>query len=388
MRGMTVSGTRTRSHRVRGGWLKRTAVGTAVVALLPFGVSVAMSGSAAAEYDSSGVDFYVDSSMGSIKNRVFRAADGNTDRVVYLLDGERAEAELNGWERYTKIPAALAKFNINVVMPVGGQSSFYQDWNEPSSFSGFNPDGSALPGSDSGSAVSGWTETTGKTYTYQWETYLTQTLRDALRDRLGFSTSRNGIFGLSSGGSASLYMAAYHPDQFVYAGSMSGYLYMSAPGMREALRLAMLAAGGYNIDSMAPAGSEKWARMDPYGFAPQLIANNTRLYISAGSGVPAQQDLSSSDAVIQGMPLEGIALANTKAFQARMQALGYDNLTYDFPSIGVHNWGQWEQVANRLLPDLAQHIGKPLPAGAQPAPPAEGQQPPGEGQPPAGAPQN
>ncbi|NNH73091.1 esterase family protein [Nocardia uniformis] len=356
-------------------------MGAVVAVLLPFGASVAMAGPAAAEYDPAGFDFFVDSSMGSIKNRIFRAADGNTDRVVYLLDGERAENDMNGWEEYTEIPAALTKFNINVVTPVGGQSSFYADWMEPSSFNGVNPDGSGLPGSDSGSAVSGWTETSGKSYTYKWETFLTQNLPNALRDRLGFSSTRNGVFGLSSGGSAALVMAAYHPEQFVYAGSLSGYLYQSAPGMREALRMAMLAAGGYNIDSMAPAGSEQWKRLDPYGFASTLAANGTRLYISAGSGQPAQQDLSSSDAIIQGMPLEGIALANTRAFQSKMESLGYENVTYDFPSIGVHNWGQWEQVANRLIPDLAKHIGKPLPEGARPAPPegppgGEGQAPP------------
>ncbi|WUD55397.1 esterase family protein [Nocardia sp. NBC_00511] len=362
-----------------------------MVALLPFGVSVVAAGPVAADTNPSAFDFYVDSSMGSVKSRIVRAADGNTDRVVYLLDGERAQNDYNGWEIHSAIPAALAKFNINVVMPVGGESSFYADWDAPSSFAGVNPDASLFPSRDSGSAVAGWDETSGKTYTYQWESFLTRDLRDALRDRLGFSDSRNGIFGLSSGGSAALLMAAYHPDQFDYAGSLSGYLYMSAPGMREALRAALLAAGGYNIDSMAAAGSAKWARMDPYGFAPQLIANNTRLYIAAGSAIPAQQDLSSADAVIQGMPLEGIALANTKAFQSRLQTLGYDNVTYDFPSIGVHNWGNWEQVANRMLPDLAQHIGKPLPAGQQPPgqPPADGQGPPPGDQPAGGqAPQN
>ncbi|MFE2995424.1 alpha/beta hydrolase [Nocardia sp. NPDC059246] len=367
---------------MRGGWAKRGLAGAAVAVLLPFGALTA--GPAAADTNPDAFDFYVDSSMGSIKSRIVRAADGNTDRVVYLLDGERAQNDYNGWEIHTSIPAALAKFNINVVMPVGGESSFYQDWDAPSSFGGANPDASLFPSRDSGSAVAGWDETSGKSYTYQWETFLSQNLRNALRDRLGFSDSRNGIFGLSSGGSAALLMAAYHPGQFNYAGSLSGYLYMSAPGMRDALRLALLAAGGYNIDSMAAAGSAKWQRMDPYGFVQQLIDNNTRLYIAAGSAVPAQQDLSSADAVIQGMPLEGIALANTKAFQSRLQSLGYDNVSYDFPSIGVHNWGNWEQVANRMLPDIAQHIGKPLPPGAQPAqPPADA---PGGGQPPNGAP--
>ncbi|WP_330178839.1 esterase family protein [Nocardia sp. NBC_01503] len=383
MRGVAVRGAQERRHRSRGGWARRTVVGAVAVALVPFGASVVAAGPAGAEYDPSGFDFMVDSPMGAIKSRIFRAADGNTDRVVYLLDGERAQNDMNGWELHTGIPAALAKFNINVVTPVGGESSFYADWNEPSNFFGVNPDASLLPGRDSGSAIAGWDETAGKTNTYKWETFITQNLRNALRDRLGFSDSRNGVFGLSSGGSAAVVLAAYHPDQFVYAGSLSGYLHSSAPGMREALRLAMLAAGGYNIDAMAAAGSPEWERLDAVAFAPTLIANNTRLYIAAGSAVPAQQDLSSPDAIIQGMPLEGIALANTKAFQSRLQALGYDNVTYDFPSIGVHNWGQWEQVANRLMPDIAQHIGKPLPPGAQPP---GGQQPPGDGPPGGGQP--
>ncbi|WP_433591306.1 alpha/beta hydrolase [Nocardia sp. CA-145437] len=366
---------------MRGGWAKRGLVGAALATVVPW-AAVVTAGPVAAEPNPKAFDFFVDSGMGSIKTRIVRAADGNTDRVVYLLDGERAQNDYNGWELHTEIPAALAKFNINVVLPVGGESSFYQDWDAPSSFGGVNPDAGLFPSRDSGSAIAGWDESSGKSYTYQWETFLTHDLRDALRDRLGFSDSRNGIFGLSSGGSAALLMAAYHPDQFVYAGSMSGYLSLAAPGMREALRLALLAAGGYNIDSMAAAGSAKWQRMDPYGFAPKLIENNTRLYIAAGSGTPAQQDLSSADAIIQGMPLEGIALANTKAFQSRLQALGYDNVSYDFPSIGVHNWGNWEQVATRMLPDLAQHIGKPLPPGAQPGPPpGDG---PGGAQPPNG----
>ncbi|MFE3541620.1 alpha/beta hydrolase [Nocardia sp. NPDC059177] len=369
-------------RRHRSGLVRRTVVGAAVAALLPWGIVAAP---ASADADPSAIDFPVDSSMGTINTRIIRAADGNTDRVVYLLDGERAENDLNGWEKHTTIPAQMAKFNINVVMPVGGQSSFYADWEQPSSFNGVNPDGSLLPSADSGSAVGGWEDTQGKTNTYQWETFITKTLPDALKSKLGFSNSRNGVVGLSSGGSAALLMAAYHPEQFTYAGSLSGYLHMSMPGMREALAGAMIASGGYNIEAMAPAGSEKWKRMDPYGFAEKLIANNTRLYISAGSAKPADQDLSSIDAITQGMPLEAIALVNTRSFEQRMTELGYTNVTYDFPEIGIHNWGTWEQVAIRLMPDMARNIGKPLPAGAPPAgaPPGGG---PEGGQPPAGEP--
>ncbi len=362
--------------------LFRGVMAGAVVAVLPFGASVAP---AAADADPSAIDFRVETSMGEINTRIIRAADGNTDRVVYLLDGERAEDDLNGWEKHTTIPAQIAKFNINVVMPVGGQSSFYADWEQPSNFFGVNPDGSLLPSADSGSAIGGWEDTQGKTNTYQWETFITKTLPDAMKSRLGFSSTRNGVVGLSSGGSAAMLMAAYYPEQFTYAGSLSGYLHMSMPGMREALGGAMIASGGYNIEAMAPAGSEKWKRMDPYGFVEKLIANNTRLYVSAGSAKPADQDLSSVDAITQGMPLEAIALANTRSFEKRVTALGYENVSYDFPDIGIHNWGTWEQVAIRLMPDMARNIGKPLPAGATPpaggAPPAGG---PPAGGPPAG----
>ncbi|MGV9415084.1 alpha/beta hydrolase [Nocardia sp. NPDC003693] len=378
MGGVAVRGARSRRHRYRGGWVKRSVIGAAVAALLPFGASVAVVVPAAAEENPAAFDFLVDSSMGQVKTRIVRAADGNTDRVVYLLDGERALSTMNGWEIHTDIPAELAKFNINVVMPVGGQSSFYADWKEPSNILG-NTDAGGLLGSDSGSAVSGWDDQQGKSNTYKWETFLTKDLKTALRDRLGFSTTRNGVFGLSMGGSAALLLAAYYPEQFVYAGSLSGYLYMSAPGMREALRLAMLAAGGYNIDNMAAAGSPEWKRLDPYGFAAQLQANGTRLYIGSGSAQPASQDLSSFDAVTLGMPLEAIALANTKAFQTKLADIGYDNVSYDFPSLGLHNWGNWEQMAKRMIPDMASRIGKPLPAGQKP--PGEGQ-PPGEGPPP------
>ena len=105
--------------------------------VLPLGVSVAGPvGTAIGRVTTrtSGYDFWVDSDMGAIKSRIFRAADGNTNRVVYALDGMRARDDLNGWEIDTNVARALTAANINVVMPVGGQSSFYADWNAPSTF--------------------------------------------------------------------------------------------------------------------------------------------------------------------------------------------------------------------------------------------------------------
>ncbi|WP_194816743.1 alpha/beta hydrolase family protein [Nocardia sp. XZ_19_385] len=350
-----------RPLRVRraGSWLKKSVL-VSLAVVLPLGASVAAGAPAAqAAFNPAAFDFWVDSSMGPIKSRVIRAADGNTNRVAYVLDGMRARGDLSGWEIETNIPAALANANINVVMPVGGPSSFYADWNGPSTFMGIAT-GSGPSGSSSGSSMtgsSGWQETLGKANTYKWETFLTQNLKNALRDRLGFSPVRNGVFGLSMGGSAALTLAAYHPDQFNYAGSYSGYLNISAPGMREALRVAMISAGGYNIDAMAPPWGPAWLRMDPFVFAPQLRNNNTRLWVAAGSALPQAGDINNPMDVIQGMPLEALALVNTRAFQVRMATLGYQNVVYSFPSAGIHNWANWEAEANRMIPDMSAHIG-------------------------------
>ncbi|MET8773596.1 alpha/beta hydrolase family protein [Nocardia sp. NPDC050713] len=337
-----------------GSWMRKWAFGVAVAMLAPLGVSVAGTGAAAsAAFNPAAFDFWVDSGMGPIKSRVLRAADGNTHRVVYVLDGMRAPETLNGWEIETDVPALLASQNINVVMPVGGMSSFYADWNAPSELLGI-PAGS---GSSSGSgAMNVLAGGPGKSYRYQWETFLTQNLRSALRDRLGFNPNRNGVFGLSMGGSAALTLAAYHPDQFSFAGSFSGYLNNSAPGMREAIRVAMLDAGGYNVDSMAPPWGPQWLRMDPFVFAPNLIRNGTRLWVAAASGLPTATD-SPSFNTLNGMGLESLALVNTRAFQARMATLGGGNAVYSFPAYGIHAWNNWADEAKRMLPDLSANIG-------------------------------
>ncbi|MFI5778560.1 alpha/beta hydrolase [Nocardia sp. NPDC051570] len=353
-------GVRSRPGR-RSGWLRRTVLVVAATLTLPIAIAGFDGTPARAAFDPAAFDFWVDSPvMGPIKTRVLRAADGNTNRVAYVLDGMRATTDISGWEHETNVAEVLASWNINAVMPIGGQSSFYADWNAPSSFFDI---GSPGFGSVTGS---GATETflggPGKSYRYDWETFLTDQLRNALRDRLGFRADRNGVFGLSMGGSAALTLAAYHPDQFSFAGSFSGYLNISAPGMREAIRVAMIDAGGYNVDSMAPPWGPAWLRMDPFVFAPRLIADNVRLWIAAGSGVPGPEDLglpplAAADHIVRGTPLEALALANTRAFQVRMLSLGAQNAVYSFPDVGVHDWFNWQNEAYRMIPDMSANIG-------------------------------
>lgn len=300
--------------------------------------------------------------MGPIKSRVFRAADGNTRRVVYALDGLRARNDLNGWEIETNVAQTLTKWNINVVMPIGGQSSFYTDWVAPSSFGPLGSSSGSGTGSASGSAGTGSASgSANQQVKYMWETFLTRDLRYALKDRLGFQPFRNGIFGLSMGGSAALTLAAYHPDQFNYAGSFSGFLNISVPGMPEAIRIAMLDAGGFNVDCMWPRFSPQWFRNDPLVFADLLKRENIRLFVASGNGVPGHYDIPNSlDAAVHvpiGMGLEALAFVNTQAFKVKMDIIGYHNVIWDFPPIGVHNWPYWVDNVNDMVPDMSAHIG-------------------------------
>ena len=89
-------------------------------------------------------------------------------------------------------------------MPVGGKSSFYSDWYGPATGN-------------------------GATYTYKWETFLTQELPAYLAANKSVPSTGNAIVGFSMGGSSALVLAAYHPQQFIYAGSLSGFLNLSRP---------------------------------------------------------------------------------------------------------------------------------------------------------------
>ncbi|MVU79726.1 esterase family protein [Nocardia sp. ET3-3] len=273
----------------------------------------------------------VPSSMGPIKVQVQWAKHGG-DAALYLLDGLRARDDFNAWTFETNALQQFADDNITLVMPVGGQSSFYTDWRAPSS-------------------------TNGQKFTYRWETFLTEEL-PAFLEGYGVSRTNDAVAGLSMGGSAALALAAYHRDQFKHASSFSGYLNISAPGMREAIRIAMLDAGRFNVDSMAWPWSPAWLRMDPFVFAPQL--RNLPLFISASWGVLGPHDHPDSPIGIfntmNAVALEALSMVNTVSFMARMNQLGI-GAHYNLPVAGTHSWGYWQDQLAAARPDILAALG-------------------------------
>lgn len=150
---------------------------------------------------------------------------GGGPHAVYLLDGLRAQDDYNGWDINTPAFEEYYQSGLSVIMPVGGQSSFYTDWYQPS-------------------------QSNGQNYTYKWETFLTREMPAWLQANKGVSPTGNAAVGLSMSGGSALILAAYYPQQFPYAASLSGFLNPSEGWWPTLIGLAMNDSGGYNANSM------------------------------------------------------------------------------------------------------------------------------------------
>jgi diacylglycerol O-acyltransferase/trehalose O-mycolyltransferase len=254
---------------------------------------------------------------------------GGGRHAVYLLDGLRARDDLNGWDIETQAFEWYYESGLSVVMPVGGMSSFYTDWYGP--------------------AVGN-----GGTWTYKWETFLTQELPPWLASNRGISPSGNAVVGLSMGGNAALTLAEWHPQNFIYAGSLSGFLNLSEGVWPSLVGLAMRDSGGFDPGPMwGPAGDPAWARNDPTINVGRLVANNTRIWVYCGNGTPTE--LGGADFPAQF--LENLTRASNIAFQDRYLAAGGQNGVFNFPPSGTHSWGYWGAQLQAMKPDLQRSLG-------------------------------
>ena len=72
--------------------------------------------------------------------RIQFQSGGDNSPAVYLLDGLRAQDDYNGWDINTQAFEWYLDSGLSIVMPVGGQSSFYADWYAPARNKGRLPD--------------------------------------------------------------------------------------------------------------------------------------------------------------------------------------------------------------------------------------------------------
>src|SRR4029077_17131669 len=93
--------------------------------------------------------------------------------------------------------------------------------------------------------------------------------------------------GLSMSGSTALIYATYHPNQFKYAGSLSGFLNLSVPFWPPPAGLRANDSGGFNPGAMwGPPGDPAWARNDPTVNVAQLVATGSPRWVDWGGRRP------------------------------------------------------------------------------------------------------
>src|SRR6201991_1108669 len=313
---------------------RRLTVGLLVALLLP-GLVAATGGSAsAAAFSRPGLPVETLTVPSAAMGRDIPVKfQGGGKHAVYLLDGLRARDDDNGWDIETPAFENYYQSGLSVVMPVGGMSSFYSDWNSP--------------------AVGN-----GTTQTYKWETFLTSELPGWLAANRGVSPTGNAVVGLSMSGGAALILAAYHPGQFVYAGSLSGFLNTSNRLWPVLIGIAMADAGGFNaLDMWGPYGGRAWQRNDPMLQIGRRVSNGTRIWVYSGNGNPTDLDAGLGNAQIPAQFLEGLTIRTNREFQAAYTRAGGSNGVFNFPPNGTHSWGYWGGQLQAMKPDIQRVLG-------------------------------
>lgn len=327
--------------KLRGTWLRRVAAAFVAALALPGLIGVVGGSATAAAFSKPGLPvLYLDVPSAAMGRNIRIQFQGGGPHAVYLLDGLRAQDDYNGWDINTPAFEWLYGSGLSTVMPVGGQSSFYTDWYQPSQGNGQN-------------------------YTYKWETFMTQELPAYLAANYGVDPNGNAVVGLSMAGSASLTYSIYYPQKFTYAASLSGFLNPSEGWWPMLIGLAMNDAGGFNAQSMwGPSSDPAWRRNDPMVNINQLVANNTRIWIYCGTGTPSDLDTSGGGGNLMAAQfLEGFTLRTNKTFMDNYLAAGGRNGVFNFPANGTHSWGYWGQQLQQMIPDMQRVLGATPSAG-------------------------
>src|SRR6476659_1201815 len=187
--------------KIRGHWARRFAVTAIAAAVLPGVIGLAGGSATAGAFSRPGlpVEYLMVPSPSMGRDIKIQFQKGTGSHSVDLLDGLRARDDYNGWDSETPAFEWFYQSPLSVVMPVGGQSSFYTDWYQPAC---------------------------GKAgcQTYKWETFLTAELPQWLASEKGVSTNGNASVGPSMSGNALLIILLYTPQMFIYAGSLSAFL--------------------------------------------------------------------------------------------------------------------------------------------------------------------
>ena len=238
--------------------------------------------------------------------------------AVYLLDPFNAAPDVSNWVTVGNAMNTLAGKGISVVAPAGGAWSMYTNWER---------DGSK-----------------------QWDTFLSSELPDWLAANKGLAPCCHAAVGASQGGYAAMALAAFHPDRFGFAGSLSGFIYPSNTTTNGSILAGLQQFGGIDGNGMWGAPQlGRWKWHDPYVHAALLAQNNTRVWVFSPT-----TDASSDPAAMIGQA--GEAMGNARFFYQQYRTVGGHNGHFDIAVGGDNGWGSWSGQLGAMSGDIAAAI--------------------------------
>lgn len=242
---------------------------------------------------------------------------GGGPHAVYLLDAFNAAPDVSNWVTAGNAMNTLGGKGISVVAPAGGAWSMYTNWEQ---------DGSK-----------------------QWDTFLSSELPSWLAANKGLAPGGHGAVGASQGGYAAMALAAFHPDRFGFAGSLSGFLYPSNTTTNGAILAGLQQFGGVDGNGMwGPPQLGRWKWHDPWVHASLLAQNNTRVWVYS----PTTE--AGDDAAMIGQA--GAAMGSAREFYQQYRTVGGHNGHFDFPAGGDNSWGSWSSQLAAISGDIVAAI--------------------------------
>lgn len=270
-----------------------------------------------------------------------RASEGS-NQGVYLLDGMRAREDRSAWTTDVKAAQVYDRStDTTLVMPVGGASSFYTDW-------------------DAGAG--------DKNTTIKQETFLTSELPAYLAQNFGVSPSNNAIIGLSMSAGPAVTLAERHPEQFKVVQAMSGYYQTDNPVGALGVFASQSLVSNYTngiLNMWGAPGSTRWAENDPSKNVGKLKDNGQVLIISSGNGflTPGEMAKLAPQDQISAIALEMLSAVSTILMQIQAAQSGANVVV--LPNYGGHTWENWGRALRDGRDEVTEALRNAPPVAAK-----------------------
>ncbi|MFE5286814.1 alpha/beta hydrolase [Nocardia sp. NPDC056611] len=269
--------------------------------------------------------------------QVLAAADATTPSpTLYLLNGASGGTDVTNWYSRTDIVSFFWNKRVNVVTPVGGEFSYYTDWQRDDPALGRN----------------------------RWETFLTRELPPII-DATLHTSGVNAIAGVSMSATSALDLVSAAPTVYSAVAAYSGCASTSDPAGRAYIRLVLGRGDGNPANMWGTDDDPAWRAHDMVLNADTL--RGKAIYLSSGTGLsgPAEELAGHSapdeiatkagQMVVGGM-IEAATNSCTHRLADRLRELDIP-AQVDLRPVGTHTWHYWQDDLHKSWPLLASALG-------------------------------